>query len=59
MSEYTEYQEWTHTLMQERYRPVTIRTTDREEIARFTQELPADYRWVDGTELLHREGEGE
>lgn len=57
MSEYTEYQEWTCTLMQERYRPVTIRTTDREEIARFPHQLPADYRWIDGSGLL-KEGEG-
>lgn len=35
-----------------RYKPVTIRTTDREELANFKHNLPSDYNWVEPDETL-------
>lgn len=52
MTDFNEASEWIQTLSRERYKPVTIRTTDREEIARFSTQLPADYAWIDGSDLL-------
>lgn len=50
-----EIEDWLRGVRSQQMQPVTIRTKDSEEIARFQQGLPADYRWVDGTELLQKE----
>lgn len=49
-----EIEDWLAGNRDMKMQPVTIQTKDSEEIARFQQGLPADYRWVDGTELLQK-----